>query len=58
MFCLYKNKKLIAYFYCWEDAVDFIEELKNLNHDFIDRRNFKIISNNGSNEIIKEWYRK
>lgn len=55
MFDLYKNKKLIAKFKYWEDAVDFIEELKRLNPNEIDRRDYKVKSNR---DVIKEWHRK
>lgn len=55
MFGLYKNKELIAEFKHWEDAVDFIEELKRLNPNEIDRRSFEVKINDDS---IKKWYRR
>ncbi len=55
MFDLYKKDKLIAHFQFWDDAEDFIEELKRLNSNEIDRREFKVMINN---DIIKFWNRK
>lgn len=39
-----------------EDLENFVEELKELNPRFVDRRNFKIIDTEGY--ILKEWKRK
>lgn len=55
MFSLYKNDELIAEFRHWEDAVDFIEELKRLNPYEVDRRNFEVKINN---DVIKIWSRR
>ncbi len=52
---LYKNKKLILRG-MHEDLENFVEELKELNPRFVDRREFKVLSPIG--EILKEWYRK
>ena len=55
MFDLYKKDKLIAHFQFWDDAEDFIEELKRLNSNEIDRREFKVMINNAIpaiNQII------
>lgn len=52
---LYKNNKLLLRG-MWEDLENFVEELKDLNKKYVDRRDFKIISPNG--EILKEWFRK
>lgn len=49
---LYKNNKVLLYG-LWEDLIDFVEELKKLNQDFIDRREFKVTDIN--NSILKEW---
>ncbi len=54
-FALYKNNKLIGVAKHFEDLEDFIEELKRLNKNWIDRREFKIMS---GNEVIREWKRK
>ncbi len=54
-FALYKNKKILGVAKYFEDLEDFVEELKRLNKNFVDRREFKIMS---GNEIIKEWKRK
>lgn len=53
-FALCRNNKIIIAKY-WEDLEQFVEELKQLNQKWIDRREFKIIS---GNEVIKEWNRK
>lgn len=37
----------------WEDLVDFVEELKELNPKTIDRKDFKVKDSEGF--IIKEW---
>lgn len=39
-----------------EDLENFVEELKELNPRFVDRRDFKIIDIEGY--ILKEWKRK
>jgi len=52
---LYKNDKLLLYG-LWEDLVDFVEELKQLNLKFVDRKDFKILDSEGY--IIKQWFRK
>jgi hypothetical protein len=39
-----------------EDLENFVEELKYLNKNYVDRREFKILSSDGN--IIKEWWRK
>lgn len=52
---LYKNDRLLMYG-MWEDLVDFVEEIKRMNTDFIDRREFKVILIDGS--VIKEWKQK
>lgn len=51
---LYKNDKAILSG-LWEDLIDFVEEIKLLNYDFIDRREFKVCGIGG--DIIKEWAR-
>lgn len=40
----------------WEDLESFVEELKELNPKFVDRRDFKILSYDGY--ILKQWNRK
>ncbi len=52
---LYKNDKLIL-LGLWEDLCDFVEELKKLNLEFIDRREFMILAPDGS--TLKKWNRK
>ena len=52
---LYKDNKLLLRG-MWEDLESFVEELKELNPKFVDRRNFKILSYDGY--ILKKWYRK
>lgn len=52
---LYKNDKLLLRG-MWEDLIDFVEELKELNLKFVDRKEFKIISPSG--DVLKEWKRK
>lgn len=52
---LYKNNKLLLRG-MMEDLENFVEELKELNPKFVDRKEFKILSPTG--ELIKEWYRK
>ena len=52
---LYKNDKLLLKG-LWEDLENFVEELKELNPKFVDRRDFKILSSDGY--IMKKWTRK
>lgn len=52
---LYKNNKLLLRG-MMEDLENFVEELKELNPNFVNRKEFKILSPTG--ELIKEWYRK
>lgn len=52
---LYKNNKCLLRG-MWEDLENFVEELKELNKNFVDRREFKIYSPTG--ELLKEWSRK
>lgn len=52
---LYKNDKLLLRG-MWEDLESFVEELKELNPKFVDRRNFKILTVDGC--ILKNWNRK
>ena len=52
---LYKNDKCILRG-MWEDLENFVEELKELNPRFVDRKEFKIISPSG--EVIKQWFRR
>lgn len=52
---LYKNNKLLLRG-LREDLESFVEELKELNPNFVDRREFKIIDFEGI--TIKEWFRK
>lgn len=52
---LYKNDKCILRGMC-EDLESFVEELKELNHKFVDRKKFKIVAPDGT--IIKQWFRK
>ena len=52
---LYKNNKLLLSG-MMEDLENFVEELKELNPNFVNRKEFKILSLTG--ELIKEWYRK
>ena len=49
-----KDKCLLRGMY--EDLENFVEELKELNPKYVDRREFKVISPSG--EIIKQWFRK
>ena len=55
MFILYKNNKPILRGRYWEDLVDFIEELKELNKKFVDRREFVVKSND---EVLHSWRRR
>ena len=52
---LYKNNKCLLRG-MWEDLENFVEELKKLNKNFVDRREFKIYSPTGG--LLKEWSRK
>mgnify|MGYP000965268995 FL=1 len=52
---LYKNDKCILRG-MREDLENFVEELKELNPKFVDRKEFKIISPSG--EVIKQWFRR
>ncbi|MBR6689721.1 MAG: hypothetical protein IKL65_00120 [Bacilli bacterium] len=52
---LYKEDKLLLRGML-EDLENFVEELKELNKKYVDRRNFKIVSPSG--ELLKEWKRK
>ena len=51
---LYKNDKCILRG-MWEDLENFVEELKELNPRFVDRKEFKIISPDGT--IEKQGFR-
>ena len=51
---LYKKDKMLIAGY-WEDLEYFVEELKRLNPECIDRREFTIRI---GNEILKRWGRK
>lgn len=52
---LYKNDKCILRG-MQEDLENFVEELKELNPRFVDRKDFKIISPDGT--IVKQWFRR
>ena len=52
---LYKNDKCILRG-IYEDLENFVEELKELNPKFVDRKEFKIISPSG--DILKAWNRR
>ena len=52
---LYREDKLILEG-MWEDLVNFVEELKELNPKTIDRKDFKV--KDSEEFIIKEWKRK
>ena len=52
---LYKDNKLLLRG-MWEDLESFVEELKELNPKFVDRRDFKILTVDGC--ILKNWNRK
>lgn len=52
---LYKNDKLLMRG-MYEDLEKFVEELKELNKRFVDRREFKVISPSG--DVLKQWFRK
>lgn len=57
MFELIKNGKVLMLGRHWEDLEQFVEDVKKLNANEIDRRQFKIKLSN-SNEIFKEWKKK
>lgn len=52
---LYKNNKLLLRG-MWEDLEAFVEELKESNPKFVDRKDFKIVSPSG--DILKQWVRR
>lgn len=52
---LYKNDKLLLRG-MWEDLVDFVEELKESNPKFVNRKEFKVLDSEGY--VLKEWFRK
>ena len=52
---LYKNNKCILRG-MQEDLENFVEELKELNPRFVDRKDFKIIGPDGT--IVKQWFRR
>ena len=52
---LYKNNKLLLRG-MYEDLESFVEELKELNPKYVDRKNFIIVSPSG--DILKQWFRK
>ena len=52
---LYKNDKCILRGML-EDLENFVEELKELNSRFVDRKEFKIVSPSG--DILKTWNRR
>ena len=52
---LYKSDKCILRG-MWEDLENFVEELKELNPRFVDRKEFKIVYPSG--EILKTWNRR
>lgn len=52
---LFKNNKLLIRG-MQEDLENFVEELKELNKKYVDRREFKILSPSG--DILKQWFRK
>ena len=52
---LYKDNKLLLRG-MWEDLESFVEELKELNPKFVDRRDFKILTVDGC--VMKKWTRK
>lgn len=53
--CLYKNNKLLLRG-MREELENFVEELKKSNPKHVDRREFKIVDNEGY--IIKKWNRR
>ncbi len=54
-FALYKNNKILLVAKYFEDLEYFVEKLKKINPNTIDRREFKIIS---GDEVVREWKRK
>ena len=52
---LYKKDKLLLRG-MWEELENFVEELKELNPNFVDRRTFIIITVDGY--VLKKWDRK
>lgn len=52
---LYKDDRLLLRG-MWEDLESFVEELKELNPNFVDRRTFIIITVDGY--VLKKWDRK
>lgn len=52
---LYLNDRMLL---CglYEDLEDFIEQLKSLNKEHIDRRKFKILGSDKT--VLKRWFRK
>lgn len=52
---LYKNEKCLLRG-MWEDLIDFVEELKELNPNYVDKREFKILSPSG--DVLKQWFKK
>lgn len=52
---LYKKDKLLLRG-MWEDLENFVEELKELNPKFVDRRDFKIFDPSGY--VLKIWKRR
>lgn len=54
-FALVKDNKILMVAEYYEDLEEFVEELKQLNPKWIDRRQFRVVS---GSEIIKEWNRK
>lgn len=55
MFTLYKNNKALLNAKYWEDLVSFVEELKELNKKYVDRREFTVRS---YDEVLYSWNRK
>ena len=51
-FALYKNGKILMVSSHYEYLEAFVEDLKELNKKWIDRRQFSIRS---GNEVIKTW---
>lgn len=52
MFNLYKKNKLILSAPYYEDLISFVEVLKKFNKKIINRREYRVMSNN---EIIYSW---
>lgn len=55
MFTLCKNGRALLCARYWEDLVTFVEELKQLNKKYVDRREFTVKS---CNEVMYSWSRK